>query len=528
MRNPRVASHDLSSMVMPMASPVRTQPEIADIIALARALDRDEQRAPGDAGPSEKKRLQELASGEGDRVTVALSWLEAVENDDEAVRSIHQRAETAIHLTGFLIGVAAVLLGWGATLAAFYFDGSGRVNVVSVLALLVALPALMIMPFIIAALPLSIIRNIPGALVGAALSRAISPGRLAPMFWRVFPRDLREAVALVAGRTASHQRLYSSLQKWAILRWSQLFAAIFQITALVACLVLVVFTDLAFGWSTTLTTGNAALDGQRVHRITSVIAAPWSWVFDDALPSLELIEQSRYYRVASGSVTRAEAARLGSWWQFVAMTIAVYGLLPRIITLAIASARLRTAVRAAIIAAPGLSVVLRRIHRAQIETRAVQPEAIDENTVPGTRGDGTAARGSGDVRAVINWSDVPLDTAQISTAFPAAQIFAAGGAAAVQDDVVLARKVGETRGGDVLIVVKAWEPPLMEFIDFLNTLREAQAGAAAMLFVLPVGLDHSSKLGAALPSQLKVWRDKLATIGDPWLRVAASVEEVRP
>jgi hypothetical protein len=424
--------------------------------------------------------------------------------------------------------MVAILVGWGATLAAFYFDGSGRVNVVSVLALLVALPAVLIVPFVIAALPPWIIRKVPGATVLAALSRGISPGRLAPMFWRLFPRDLREAVALVSGRMAGHQRLYSSLQKWAILRWSQWFAVTFQITALVACLVLVVFTDLAFGWSTTLTTGSAALDARRVHRITSLIATPWSWAIDDALPALELIEQSRYYRVASGPVSRGEAARLGSWWKFVALAIAVYGLLPRIITLAVARARLQAAARAAIIAEPGLSAVLRRIHRAGIETQALDPEPAGESHPRVESTFVSDSRISGPVRAVINWSGVPVDAELFTRSFPGSTVFEAGGAAGVQEDVDLAKKIGGASDeGDIVVLVKAWEPPLMEFIDFLNTMRAARAGGTAMLYVLPVGLDHGAELGAATPAQLKLWRDKLAAIGDPYLRVAATPGEVR-
>lgn len=513
-------------MVVWMAQRVRTQPEIPDIVALASALDHDEQRAMGEAGALDQQIARGLPEGTGDRVVVALAWLDAVESQNETVRAIHQRAETALHLTGFLICAVAVLLGWGTALAAFYFDGSGRVNVVSVLALLVALPALLILPFIIATLPLEVVGRIPGATVLAALSRAISPGRLAPLLWRVFPRDLRDAVALVSGRLVRHQRLYASVQKWALLRWSQLFAVTFQVTALIACLVLVVFTDLAFGWSTTLTTGSAALDAQRVHRVVSGIAAPWSWAIDDASPSLELIEQSRYYRVASGSVSRADAARLGSWWRFVALTIAVYALLPRVITLAVAQARLRAAARAAVRAEPGLSAVLRRLHRAQIETRAVEPEVSKEDAPRQGSDEPAAHPAAGNVQAVVNWSGVPVRPELFATAFPGAQIFEAGGAAAVQDDVALANRLGKA-AGDLMIVVKAWEPPLMEFVDFLNTLREARDGDPVMLFVLPLGLDHATEMGAATPAQLKVWRDKLTATGDPWLRVAATMEEVR-
>jgi hypothetical protein len=318
------------------------------------------------------------------------------------------------------------------------------------------------------------------------------------------------------------------VQKWAILRWSQLFALTFQFAALLACLVLVVFTDLAFGWSTTLTTGDPKVDAARVHRIASALATPWTWAIDDALPSLSLIEQSRYFRVTTAAVSTTEAARLGSWWRFVALTIAIYGLLPRVITFVFATARLRAAARAAVQAEPGLSAVLRRIHRAEIETRAAEPEEAAQ-AMPAKSGSGTslARHAAASITAVINWSGVPIAADGLANKFPDAAVFQAGGAAAVQEDLKVAEQAGRMVDGDRLVVVKAWEPPLMEFIDFLNTLRSA-AGKGTMLFVLPVGFDENGGWAAATPAHLKVWRDKLAGVGDPWLRVVASLEEVRP
>ena len=512
-----------------MAHRVRTQPDIADIVALTRALEREERRAAGESRAAEQRVARMGPGAAGDRVVVGLAWLDAVEAEDDAIRSLHHRAETAVHLTSLLIGVVAAVVGWGATLGAFYFDGSGRVNVVSVLALLVALPGLFIVPFLFAALPGSIIQRVPGFTALVAVSRGLNSSRLVPLVWRLFPRDLRESVALVSGRMAGHQRLYATVQKWAMLRWSQLFALTFQISAVLACLALVVFTDLAFGWSTTLTTGDATLDAQRVHRMSSAQAAPWSWALDDAVPSLPLIEQSRYFRVARRPVSRDEAARLGTWWKFVVMTIAVYGLLPRVITLAIARSRLRTAARAAVIAEPGLSAVMRRIHRAQVETRAIEPEAVSSGAaLPSPAGRAAPIR-AGNVRAVVKWSGVPASDDLIAATFPGAEIVAAGGAAGVDEDVALAKRLGTTSaGGDLVILVKGWEPPLMEFIDFANTLRRGcAADEPVMFFVVPVGLDHGAELGAALPAQMRVWRDKLATAGDPWLRVTAGIQEVR-
>jgi hypothetical protein len=404
-----------------------------------------------------------------------------------------------------------------------------------VLALLVALPGLFLIPFLVAALPARLTQKVPGAGLVIALGHAFSPGRLAPWLWRIMPRDLRESMTLVAGQVGRHRHLYASLQKWAILRWSQLFALTFQLTALGACLLLVVFTDLAFGWSTTLTTGDAELDAQRVHRATTAMALPWRAVLAEAQPSLELIGESRYFRAAATSLSSAQAARLGGWWQFVALTIGIYGLMPRLITFALARNQLRAATRAAVEESPGLSAVLRRLHRARVESVAIEPEQGGKPVAAHTaRNVGLVAAvsvSSGQLRAVINWSGVPVGGEGLRVTFPHAKFYAAGGASSVADEGALAQKLGAILEGTtdaiILIVVKGWEPPLMEFIDFITTLRGALSSSSmTAIVVLPVGLSEGTGLTAATSTQVELWRKKLAGLSDPRLRVATNWEEV--
>ncbi len=512
-----------------MPTPLRTEPDLADIAALARALQRDEQRSAPELTERERRLASEITEDPNDRVATALAWLRCIEREDDPVRALHHRADTAVRLTDVLIALAAILVGWAATLGAFYFDGSGRVNAVAVLAVLVLVPALMLLPFLVANLPAQIGRRLPGAGAFGAIVRGLSPGRLGAWLWRILARDRDDPMELMTARAGAHQRLYAGVQTWAFLRWSQWFAAWFQFTALTASLVLVVFTDLAFGWSTTLTSGDPLLDAQRVHRVTTLMATPWSWLAPTAQPSLALIEESRFFRAASETVSSLQAARLGGWWTFVVLTIAVYGLVPRLLTYIIARARLRVAARATVMTSPGFSGVLRRLHRLRIETVAPVPEGPDGDEGKPAPFEPVARKVGAAVRALINWSAVPVSSHLLDATFPGVPRFTAGGGASVAEDEALVRQLGandDPGRGDVLVLVKGWEPPLMEFIDFVQALRRSIDSAAAEIVVLPVGLDHDERLGPATPEQLRVWRSKLSRVGDPSLRVAAHQQEV--
>ena len=511
----------------------RSQPHLTDIVTLALAWQRDERESEAALLERERRLAPAMAStANAGHTTVALAWMDARLEAEPPLREMRQQVETTWHLTNAAMVVVGGLVGILAALGACYFDGPDRVNVLSVLAVLVGVPGLLLVPWGLAALPPRFTRRIPLISGLAVLGRAINGGRMARWIWRGFPPRLRESMEVVFGRAGRHQALYAGLQKWAVLRWSQLLALAFQVTALGVFLVLVVFTDLAFGWNTTLTTGDAVRDAQRVHRITTGLAAPWRGLGVAAEPSLQLIEESRYFRAAAEPLSSDQAARLGGWWRFVALVIGVYGVLPRAITWMISSLQLRRTLRASLQGNPGLSPMLRRLHRASLATEAETPETATSGESEETPTRAPTSAGGEAIVAVVNWSEVPLPAEIIARWWPQAPVWAAGGGTTVAADAEVAAQVaGKVAGAQVavLILVKAWEPPLMDFIDFVVALREASRARQVTILVLPVGLaEEDGELPMATAAQAQVWRRKIAGVGDPWLRVVADRAEVLP
>lgn len=509
-----------------MSSPSRSHPTIADVVTLSAVLDRDEQQT------REAVQIRDRLIGENlplsiTRTETALRWLDSVCDEDTRLQSVRGNTENATHWTGVIIAAIGLLFGWGAALGVFYFDGSGRVNAIGVLAIFVLLPGLLLLPFIAVALPSRFLSWLPGSNAAIALARGLSPGRLSTLIMRFFPAEVREAWTQLSGRVGAHRRLFLNLQKWALLGWSQSFALGFQVAALTSTIYLVVFTDLAFGWSTTLTSGHPNEDAQAIHGIASAVAFPWASSLPQAVPSLELITESRYFRAATDPLTHDEAARLGGWWTFIVMTMLVYGLSPRIISFLVAGNRLNAAARHAFLSTPGLSTVLHRLRQAHVQTASDEPEtqSIRESVEMGV---GLASPTAPPIGGVINWSAVPATDAAIRAAFGNAPTHAAGANVSVEEDRRLARQLGPAIDPEqaVAILVKAWEPPLMDFIDFVRLLRHT-LGEGRSIVVLPVGIDTGSRLHPAEGGQMEIWRRKISQVGDPWLRVGSIEKEAR-
>lgn len=513
-------------MLAAMPHDRRFQPTAADVLVLAAALERDEAMAPAEIAARDHRIAREAGARPGTDLALSRLWLDSVCAQDATLRRLRERASGLLAGAGWLTALVGVVVGWGTALGVFYYDGAGRVNALAVLAAFVLLPAVFLVLFCWSALPPGMLAWLPGAGALASLLSRLSPGRLTGLVVRFLPQATREAWQRLTGRAEATRKVHGVLQKWVFLRWSQLFALAFQAAALTASLGLVVFSDLAFGWSTTLTTGDALEDARRLHAITDVVSAPWHELFAQATPSAELIRDSRYFRVAAAQLTREQAARLGGWWSFVVMAMLVYGLLPRLLTLTFASLRVRSAARSAWLATPGLGPVLRRLHRARVETMAGEPESGSPSLVRPTD-ESVASALPQTAGAVVNWSAAPIDDRRAAACFGNAAVHHAGGARSPEDDRLLGPRLAEAQDleAGIVIIVKAWEPPLMELVDFIKGLRSA-CGDRLSIVVVPIGIAADVGNGKpALPApeqrHLAVWRSKLATVGDPWLRVAA-------
>lgn len=502
------------------------QPTIADLILLSAALERDEQLSH-----TERKQRDEAIGyspgSENDSITLALEWSNNAASHDRELEKLHDQAREANSWANVFIAILGLLLGWATAAGVFFFDGNERVNVIAILATFVLLPAILLIPLLLAAAPRRVLGWLPGGLAVGGLARGLSPGKLAFLVNWLLPRARRDAFAKFFQKWERHERLFAGVQKWCVLRWSQLLAVSFQIAAVTAAFCLVVFSDLSFGWSTTLASGDSGQDADRVHAIASTIATPWSWAWENAEPTAGLVRESRYFRIESRPVSREEATQLGGWWPFVVMAMLVYGLLPRLITFAWASHRQAVATRLALANMPGLSAVLRRLHNLHLQTGASEPEYAGE-TPTSTNAMLAQTTTPGIPGVIINWADVPAGREILTGKLKDLPLHQAGGSSSLEADSNLIKTLGASPTGSsaVLILVKSWEPPLAEFTDFLAALRTS-IGDGREIIVLPVGAGETDTFAAADPKHAAVWHRCLARVSDPWLRVVSKLEDVQ-
>ena len=332
---------------------------------------------------------------------------------------------------------------------------------------------------------------------------------LSPAFWMekilvLFPSKIKERVR----DDLSELKVAPLVANWLVIKRSQLIALSFSFGLLLALLFVVATHDIAFAWSTTL-----RVSPETFHHFLETLSFAWKDLFPWAVPSVELVEQSQYYRLGGelGDEMIKRASLLGEWWKFLVFATLFYAIVLRFLMLLVATYGLHKAIGRSFMGLEGVKQLLNDFNEPVISTSAKEREpGFIANNVAYTQVVHTL---EANYDVVLGWAidDEKLKVINDSMSVHAALIFEVGGANSLEEDA----EVISQCHGEVLLFVKAWEPPTMDFIDFLEMLLER----VDSVLVAPLGTTEQKYVTKA--SDLDVWARKIVLLNSDhvWLKV---------
>jgi hypothetical protein len=451
------------------------------------------------------------------------AWLEALRTRFGEPR-VGERVAVAQRILAYGLALGGLMSGWGVAELLLQFEqGGAPVNVGYYLFVMVFGQLGMLL---ILALGMLLRRLWPQLPLVGDLARVLRYvlGRL--------QRHLRERHAVAGQRVEAEFATYRAIQtrlglyreveRYLLLSHTQLFAVAFNLGALASCLRLILLSDLAFAWSTSVT----SLDAAQVERLCQLLASPFAWLVPDAVPSRELIVHTQYYRLEgrfaeAAAGTRGNAALAGEWWRFLVACTVTYGLLPRLFAHGLFWAKFRRAEREVPLDTPAVQRVLARLTTPALSTRA--PDLVAQAAEP-ARPERPLQVSAQAATALVVYRDIPTDVALVqraiaqNLALEVTSVHHAGGFAAHRDEALTA-SLGAA-SGSVSVLAEAWEAPDKSLRNFLAALRNA-LGPRRALRVLLIGEAHEHGYRAPAPEDVRVYRDRLTLLEDPYLSVEA-------
>ncbi len=403
--------------------------------------------------------------------------------------------ESALGWLHVLLAAAGVLAGGGLALGLLDNRGPHPVNVLDALGLLVGVQLALLLALAVALVP------------RRRSSWAPSPGFLQALLRRVLRLFMREAEAKdLLWNLALRRQANQELERWVLVRATQIFGVAFNLAALACCLYRILFSDVAFGWSTTLQCGPA-----QVQHLVDLLAAPWCWLYPAGSPSLRVVEWTQYshlegrYLLHAAGERSAAASAVSEWWPFLVLSLLVYGLIPRALLLAAASFQIRRRLRGA----PADNEEFRRV--ADWMSRPLVDCATEGGAegapapAAGPVGDAPDLAPAGTRCPVVTAEAVPIDREIL------------GGLVARKFGWRLAE--GAAAEGPILVVLPAWEEPIRMYQRQIRSIRE---GAGAERLIVVALVDKSPAGAWTAPSEktrLRWARHLHEALRDPRLRV---------
>jgi hypothetical protein len=260
-----------------------------------------EQAASVDASVSQSTREAVLAVAHGREAAAARRaglrvWLDACE-EKSAGRKF------SLGLSGVGAGLVCLLFLAGASAVLGLFDRQrGGIHVGLFLALLLGVQWLILLVTVSAWL---LRRRATGVL--GLLAKRISGQKDASWWGRLMDGDAAAKAAML----------------WRLARLTQAGGVFFNLGLISGLAGLVLVRHIGFYWETTT---EATMRGV-LEAVVNFLSLPWSAWWPEAVPSAAVIESSRYFPGQTATLAPGPTA----WWEFLLMTLLVWGLLPRAI-----------------------------------------------------------------------------------------------------------------------------------------------------------------------------------------------------
>ena len=503
---------------------------IAQLFDLEIQIMKDHEADPSELRRRDRKIGQQLESQKFNRRDLFLAWLKRIQAPGQT--SPGQLFETGYRWLGRFLLLLGLISGAGTAASVLSYDGSKPVNVVNFFAVIIGAQLIMIFFFLLNSLPKIIKKYIPGSGEFYNFIRELSYlfSRLMAKIFEHLPSNQLNKRWADLQRLKVRQKLYSSVEKWLAVSLTQRFGLAFNIGALAACLYLISFFDLAFAWNTTLD-----ISSQAFHQAVRAIALPWSMLFPGDVPSLELVEASRYFRLDSEYINAPveasipKAVVVGGWWSFLVLSLICYGLIPRLLIFISAKLKLKSAFKKIPFHSADFESLYDRLTRPLFETHAFGQEQ-KLNPVAFSSESKSRLKLKGKNCTVIQWGDFKIAENELTTliqqrfGWAIERMLTAGSLDYDQSNLAAIKSIETQKTDDpILLIVESWESPDASITYFLNQLRQAIAVDRIMVIGL-VSNNAQQKLKPPLLTEWKIWKTGIAELADPYLRVEAMME----
>lgn len=366
---------------------------------------------------------------------------------------------------------------------------------------------------------------------------------------------------------AKLSKVYSSAFLWPLFILAQVFGLFVAISSLAVTIVRVAFTDLAFGWQSTLDTAP-----EKIHSVAVFLASPWSWFLGEGsgVPDAASVAGSRM--VLKEGILSLSTPDLASWWPFLCLCIFFYAVLPRLFLLFTGILKARKIPGSLDYRHADCSHLIFRMLSPLFDTRSDAAPEIGPETMPKIRSEIRP-----EITSEISSSVLPSCVEQVRPdekkepapkTIPVAPVvndylpaydsdtyfslvLVSGDFMDLTDEEKIIAEVSMLTGRNVSgiisydpepffekkaiekleglisgkisfsvnLVMEAWQPPILEIIDFIRMIRTAIGNEKIINIIFAGKPEHGAVFTRPTETDRSIWATSLVKFADPYLMI---------
>ena len=476
-----------------------------------------------------------------DREWLIYRWLQARRRRESQARPevlLPGLVWSSLSLYGpLVIFLVMAISGAGLAYSALSYSGKEPVNVSLFFLLFVVFQILLLISLLL----VWTFRRVRGRDLRSSYGLSLA-NKVLSLFFKPWKHGLdgrqRSQFATTLAAVRARGKGYGSLFLWPPFLLLQISGMAFNFGVLGALLVKVAITDLAFGWQSTI-----QISSPLISTFVQGVALPWSWLLGSfTYPSLAQIEGSRM--ILKEGMYHLASADLASWWPFLSLAIFCYCLLPRILLFGVGFVGCKRALSKVSFQRTDYNQLLHRLRTPRFEVGIRNREPVSPSTkvvsLPGKKSvvkerPAEEAQGvalSGSLVALIPdelFAECDLQELDLLCR----QAFGYG----VQERIRINDEEGDhslifanlkSRPGScppLFILQEAWQPPIQEMLIFIRELRNICDDETPIIVALVGKPEPETIFTGVTETDLLIWRQKTATLGDLCLQVSPLVVE---
>ena len=445
--------------------------------------------------------------GKSDRSQLFRYWLERMRTRSKGDHPPGAIVRSVFAIVALLSAVIGLMSGGGVAYATLQYDGTVPVNVATFFGFLV-LPQL-----ILTLLLLGFV------VVGCLFRRSIATFYFGPrammlgvcrFVWNVYVKYASPAAAKRDDLLWS-SRMFNEIVRQnhgivtvRVFRWVQQFGVFFNLAILLCSGVLLMFSDRAFGWQSSLTDSPAV-----VSKIVNVVAWPWEQWLGEGIgyPSQDQIEGSHI--VLRDREKPLEAGHLTSWWPFLLLGIVFYGLIPRLVAWAIAGFFEVRILRDLRFDSVLYRPLWERMHSASLQSSGNPIAAVSTDAAPGPVSDNAPPS-----KSFHLWISEALKTRySVESVLEAIRTSADLNIGKTTEFSEEEMRVEADDDESPLLLLEGWQPPIQEKLSQLKTIALSPGCRGKTLYLLLIGKPAKTGWKVLDAEMIEVWNKKVRLLG---------------